>query len=119
MVFREKMLIAAKPPFNFELSAQIFAQGDRQIRIYEKGILRQVIRVNGTLLLASIESVGTIEDPKIRIELKSNREMTKEDKGKAKETIIALLNLDFDLAEFYGEIRNDKLMASSRRSFSD
>jgi DNA-3-methyladenine glycosylase II len=112
MAFGEKLSIAAKPPFNFELSAQIFAQGDKQIRIYEKGILRQVIRIEDRLLLASMESVGTIEDPKIRVELRSNREMTKEDKSKAKETIIALLNLNFDLAEFYEETRNDKLMAN-------
>ena len=43
------------PPFRFNLSAEIFANGDRQVRTYEKGRFRQTIRANGKLILAAVD----------------------------------------------------------------
>ena len=111
MIFAEKIEIAALPPFRFDLSAEIFANGDRQIRTYEKGRFRQIIRANGKLILATVESVGTVDKPKLCAELKSDRELTQEDKKKAEEAISVLFNLNFDLAPFYEEVKKDKVMA--------
>jgi len=107
----EKIFVAALPPFSFDLSAQIFSNGDEQIRQYEKGKFHQVIRIDGKLALASVESVGTVEEPKLTIELKTNHKLREEDKENAGKTIKSLFNLDFDLEEFYEEARNDKEMA--------
>ena len=111
MISAEKITIAALPPFRFDLSAEIFANGDRQFRIYEKGRFRQIIRANGKLILVTVESVGTVDKPKLSAELRSNKEITEEDKKKAEEIIKALFNLDFDLTPFYKEIEDDKVMA--------
>lgn len=105
------MTIDALPPFSFDLSAEIFANGDKQIRTYEKGRFRQIIRTDGKLILATVESVGTVDKPKLRAELKSDRELTQEDKKKAEEAINVLFNLNFDLAPFYEEAGKDKVMA--------
>jgi DNA-3-methyladenine glycosylase II len=107
----EKIMIAALPPFSFDLSAEIFANGDSLIRTYEKGRFRQTIRADGKLILATVESVGSVNKPKLCAELKSDRELTQEDKKKAEETISVLFNLNFDLAPFYEEVKKDKVMA--------
>jgi DNA-3-methyladenine glycosylase II len=111
VIFTEKITIAASAPFNFELSAEIFADGDEQIRTYEKRRFRQTIRVDGKLILATVESVGTVDKPKLSAELKSDRELTQEDKKKVEEAINVLFNLSFDLSPFYEEAKKDKVMA--------
>jgi DNA-3-methyladenine glycosylase II len=111
MMFIEKITINALPPFRFDLSAEIFANGDKQIRTYEKGRFQQTMRAEGKLILANVESVGTIDKPKLCAELRSDRELTQEDKKKAEEAISVLFNLNFDLAPFYEEVKKDKVMA--------
>ena len=72
MIYTEKLTIAALPPFRFDLSSEIFANGDEQIRNYKNGRFWQVIRVNGKLILAIIEAAGTVDKPKVSAELRSN-----------------------------------------------
>jgi DNA-3-methyladenine glycosylase II len=111
VICAEKIMIAALPPFNFDLSAEIFANGDKQIRTYEKGKFRQTIGADGKLILATVESVGTVNNAKLCAELKSDRALTQEDKKKAEEAISVLFNLNFDLAPFYEEVKKDGVMA--------
>ncbi len=74
-------------PFNFDLSAQIFSSGDTEIRGYTKGVFHQVLKINGNLVLVKITSDGTVEKPRIAVELESNNPITVKDKQTAKETI--------------------------------
>ena len=111
MVFTEKITIAAYPPFSFNLSAKIFAEGDREIRRYENGKFSQVIRVNSKLILVTLESMGSEDKPKLSADLKSSKPLTEEDKKKAEETIEALFNLNFNLSPFYEEVKHDEVMA--------
>lgn len=110
-VFVEKIRIRASPPFSFDLSARIFSGGDRQIRTYENGKFWQVMRVEDTLFLFAVSSTGTVDKPRLLAELRSTKEITESDKTKAKEKIVALFNLDFDLRPFYDEVKNDQTMA--------
>ncbi len=87
MAHTEKMTIAAIPPFRFDLSAEIFADGDKQIRRYENGRFWQLIRINDKLVLAIVESVGTVNEPKLSVVLRSNSKITEHDKEKAAEII--------------------------------
>jgi DNA-3-methyladenine glycosylase II len=111
VVCTEKIMIAALPPFSFELSAEIFANGDKQIRTYEKSSFRQTIRADGKLILATVKSVGTVNKPKLCAELKSDRKLTQKDKKKAGEAINVLFNLNLDLEPFYEEAKKDKVLA--------
>jgi DNA-3-methyladenine glycosylase II len=111
MAYSKKMEITACPPFSFALSCEIFANGDKQIRNYENHKFWQLIRVNGKLFLATVESTGTVHEPKLAAELKSKRVITGEDKKKAENAITNLFSLDLDLKPFYGAIKEDKIMA--------
>ncbi|MBM4401154.1 MAG: DNA-3-methyladenine glycosylase 2 family protein, partial [Crenarchaeota archaeon] len=115
MIYTEKLTIAALPPFRFDLNAEIFANGDEQIRNYKNGRFWQVIRVNGKLILAIIEAAGTVDKPKVSAELGSNGAIAEEDRKKAEETVNTLFNLDYNLAPFYEGVSNDKTMAHLTR----
>jgi DNA-3-methyladenine glycosylase II len=110
VTFIEKLFVTAAPPFNFDLSTQIFANGDPQVRSYEKGSFHQVIRIGTKLALISIESIGTVDNPKLSVELRANHKLIAGDIEKVKKTVSQLFNLDFDLTSFYKEARNDAMM---------
>jgi DNA-3-methyladenine glycosylase II len=110
-----KIGITALPPFSFDLSSEIFANGDKQIRSFENGRFWQVIRVNGKLVLAVVESTGIVDEPKLTVELKSDSVITEEDKKTAENTVKALFSLDLDLNPFYETVKDDKIMARLTR----
>jgi DNA-3-methyladenine glycosylase II len=99
-------------PFNFDLSTKIFASGDAQIRKSENGKFHQLIRIDDTVALCSVESTGTVETPALEIDLKTSAKLTAEQTRKAAKTVKALFNLDFELKQFYKEVKNDAIMAS-------
>jgi DNA-3-methyladenine glycosylase II len=115
VTFAEKIEITAVPPFRFDLSSEIFANGDKQIRNYEKCRFWQVIRVNGKLFLAVVESAGTVDKPKVAVELKSDSAITGEDTKKAENMATSLFSLDLDLKPFYETVKNDKIIAHLTR----
>jgi len=55
-------------------------------------------------------SLGTVDRPKINVEIKSNNPITLQEKQKTVEAIKFIFNLDFDLWSFYNEIKNDRKM---------
>jgi DNA-3-methyladenine glycosylase II len=107
----ETLLLTCEPPFDFNLSAMIFSHGDRSIRKYQDGKFWQVIRVDNKLILVTMKALGTVDDPKISVELRSNRKISELDKGKAKRTVSAMLNLDLDLKPFYEHAKKDRILA--------
>lgn len=101
------MGLTVKPvsPFDFDSGANIFSEGDRQIHKYENGKYWQVIRANNKLILGIIQALGTVDEPELLIELKSNEEISNKDKIKAKEIILSLFNLNLDLNPFYEALK--------------
>ncbi len=110
MAFIETTTVEALAPFSFDLTAQIFSSGDKQIRTYSNGQFTQVLKLNGKLTIVKLASAGTVEQPKITVELKSNSPITLQDKQKAEEAVRFIFNLDFDLCSFYSEVKNDCIM---------
>lgn len=84
-------------PFNFDLTAQMFAGGDKRIRTYTNGEFHQILRINNNLVLVDLISIGTIEKPKLSVKLKSANPLTSQDKQKVKEAVRFIFNLNFDL----------------------
>jgi DNA-3-methyladenine glycosylase II len=106
----QKFVIECIPPFNFELSVSLFSGGDRQIRKYEKGKFWQIIRIDGQLALITLKPLGTVDQPRIAVELESNDKISREQKNKAKALVTALLNTQFDLNPFYEGVASDKIL---------
>ena len=77
MAFTETFRLQAVAPFDFDLTAQIFSHGDKQIRTYANGQFSQVLRLNNQLVLVKLASAGNVEKPKITVELKANNLITR------------------------------------------
>jgi DNA-3-methyladenine glycosylase II len=107
-----RLTIKPVPPFDFPLSATIFAGGDPQIRTYQNGKYWQIVRVNDNLILITITSLGTVDNPELSVELKSNEEISEDDKELTEEIIGSLFNLTFDLTAFYDEVKTDNVLST-------
>jgi DNA-3-methyladenine glycosylase II len=107
-----KLTITPVPPFDFDLSTRIFSNGDEQIRKYESGRYWQVIPVDNKLVLATIKSSGSVDFPRLSVELKSNDEISATDRLKVEEVIGSSLNLALDLEAFYKEVKNDRVISA-------
>jgi DNA-3-methyladenine glycosylase II len=110
MTFTENFTVHPLGPFDFDLSAQIFSSGDPQIRSYVNGVFYQVLKINGNLVLVKLSSKGTIEQPRIGVELKSNKLLTPKDNQTVEDAVYFIFNLDFDLCNFYEDVENDLVM---------
>jgi DNA-3-methyladenine glycosylase II len=110
MTFTETVQLQALAPFNFDLSAQIFSSGDTEIRSYANGEFHQVLRLDDDLVLVKLTSKGTIQQPRIAVELTSNNPLTSQDKQTAEKTIRFIFDLDFNLCSFYKDVENDSAM---------
>ena len=99
------------PPFDFQLSATIFTGGDPQIRTYEHGTFWQVLRVQSNLVLVTISSRGTVAEPELSVELRSNEELSSADENRLEEAVSKLFNLQLDLNPFYAEVEHDPVLS--------
>jgi DNA-3-methyladenine glycosylase II len=69
---REKLLspryfhIYPKAPFDFELNCRVFGYENPMPEVFEDGVWRRVIRLDsGRLIPVALQSIGTVEEPKI------------------------------------------------------
>lgn len=98
------------PPYDFELSTKIFFS-DESIHKYENDRFRQSITVSDKQILIEIESIGTVDTPELSINFKSNDEISENEAQTGLKTINKTFNLDFDLKQFYDEVKSDKVMS--------
>ncbi len=110
MTYTQTFHLQALAPLNFDLCAQIFSNGDPEIRSYENGEFHQVLSLNGNLVLVKLSSVGTVENPELSVNLKSNKALTLQDKNAAKKMGEFIFNLDFDLNFFYKDVEKEPIM---------
>lgn len=111
-----KITIKAQKPYNFDLSCMVFSDGDPQIRKYEEGKFWQILMINDKMLFICAKSSGSIEDPELTVELKSNEDISEEDKEYVIEMVSKMFNLDFNLKSFYMTVENDEIMSKLIKS---
>jgi len=109
--FTMKLIMYPTAPFDFELSAAIFSDGDRQIRTYYKGKYWQVVRMAQELVLVVITSIGTVNKPRLLVEVREGTQLLGESLEIVRDTIVNLFNLNLDLIRFYNEVRCDDIMS--------
>jgi DNA-3-methyladenine glycosylase II len=109
---RMKITVKARKPYDFDLSCRVFSEGDPQIRTYEKKKFWQILRVNNKLTYVGITSSGTVEEPELSIEIKTEDGISGEDTELIRTIISTIFNLDFDLTAFYEGVKNDETMVT-------
>ncbi|MDI6886900.1 MAG: DNA-3-methyladenine glycosylase 2 family protein, partial [archaeon] len=63
-----RLTITPASPFDFDLSAKIFSDGDKQICKYADGKYWRVIKANNKLMLCTMKSIGKVDEPKLLVE---------------------------------------------------
>jgi DNA-3-methyladenine glycosylase II len=104
-----------KPPFNFHLSAMIFAGGDPQIRSYEQRIFRQVLEIQGRTVLVEVFSGGTPETPELYFTMLPDNAREILAGQKVSSLVSSMFNVHVDLSPFYRAMEKDAIMASLTR----
>lgn len=100
-------------PFDFDLTAgyHTYFQGRYGTDSLDQGVYRRLLDLNGTLVLASVRSAGSVDSPKLSLELRGGS-LTPETVNSAVEQIGWLLGVHQDLAQFYELARQDTTMAA-------
>ncbi len=102
------------PPFDFDLSASIFSGGDPRIRSYREGAFRQVIRAKGHVVLVTVTSGGSTDNPRVRVGVGPARVPSGVLEA-AGQTVASLFNLGLDLSPFFAAVRDDPVMSALAR----
>ena len=106
------MKIKPKAPFNFDLSANIFSDGDPEIQRYEEGVYWQLINLKRKLILIKIKSSGEVDNPELSVTITPDRDLTKEDISMVRSIVVSIFNLEFNLQNFYDNIVDDKILVT-------
>lgn len=101
-----KFVLNPKPPFDFDLLWKFYAWKDPSPEIYKRGVWNRALQVDGVLFPVRAESVGTVEKPKLDVEilLEANETHVK----KLKRRIEWIFNSQMDLSELYRFMEKDK-----------
>jgi DNA-3-methyladenine glycosylase II len=99
------------PPFDLDLSARLFLNGDWRIRRYEAGRYWQVVRLEERMALATVRSLGTVNEPELSVNLEPNEGLSEADGMAAGALVSKIFNLHLDLHPFYESVKGDKVMS--------
>lgn len=105
-----KILVKARGPYDFGLSCMIFSNGDPKIRNYDDEKFWQVLRVNSKLVYINVKSSGSVDEPVLIVELKSDSVISVEDRILIESIVSNIFNTDFNLKLFYSAVKNDEVM---------
>ena len=110
---RETTFIEPVPPFDFDLTAgyHTYFQGRYGSDSLEDGVYRRLLDLGGNLLLASVSSVGSVDQPRLQIDLQGER-LGAEDVANAARRVGWLLGADQDLGPFYSMASRDHILSS-------
>lgn len=102
----------AVPPFDFNLTAgyRTRFRDDFGSESYRDGVYRRVISLGGLPALMSVKSSGSIDQPKIEVEL-SGESVSATDLDTARQEANQVLGLDYDLSGFYAMAKDDQLLS--------
>jgi DNA-3-methyladenine glycosylase II len=104
-----------RPPYDFSLSAAIFAGGDPRIRTYDHDIFRQALDIGGIPVLVEVFSEGSVETPKLRISVRSNIPLLKSGMKEIQNLVSSMFNITEDITPFYEAMEQDAIMTDLLR----
>jgi DNA-3-methyladenine glycosylase II len=108
--------IIPKPPYDFGLSCHVFSYEKPMPEVYEEGVWRRAIRLDsGRLIPVELQSIGTIEEPKI--EVKIFQTVTKQEEEELKKKLDELFSFSQDLTAFYAFMDKDPILRDLKLKF--
>ena len=109
--------LAPVPPYDFDLSARIFSRGDPAIRIYDNGVYRHALDIQGIPTLIEVRSIGTPDNPRLEVTATPGTKGVLVEDAVIQGIVASMFNIYDDLAPFYYAVRDDPVMADLTRRF--
>ena len=105
--------IRPTPPFDFDLTAgyHTYFRGSYGTDTLEDSAYRRLLDLGDKLALASVQSVGSIDNPELSVEVRGEG-LSPADVTKAAGQVAWLLGADQDLEPFYAGVRDDPVMSN-------
>ena len=109
---RSNATIRPVPPFDFELTAgyHTYFQSRYGTDTMEDGVYQRLLDLGDKLVLASVRSTGTTDDPELALDLQGE-DLKPEDVERCGARVAWLLGVDQDLVPFYELAKADDAMA--------
>jgi DNA-3-methyladenine glycosylase II len=108
--------IIPKPPYDFDLSCRVFSYEKPMPEVYEEGGWRRAIRLgSGRLIPVVLQSIGTVEEPKI--EVKIFQTATEQEEKELKKKLDELFSFSQDLTSLYEFMDRDPLLKELKLKF--
>ena len=105
-------------PFDFDLTAgyHTYFQSRYGTDSLEDGEYHRLLDLGDKLVLASVRSVGSIDTPELKVEIRWDG-LTSEEVAEASSRVAWLLGTDQDLAPFYAQTEGDPTMSAIAEKF--
>jgi DNA-3-methyladenine glycosylase II len=99
----------AVPPYSFELTVHKPAGWwwSTPNEIFESNVLWTATRFNSRLIGLKLESVGTLQKPRVRCEVSAEKKMSDTDKAIVTRMVKRALRVEENISEFYALARKD------------
>ena len=108
--------IYPKPPFDFELNCGVFGFDKPMPEVFEEGVWRRAVRLDsGKLVPIALQSLGTIEEP--RIEVKTAQTVTEQEKDEIKSKLDELFSFSQDLTSLYAFMDKELILRNLKQKF--
>jgi DNA-3-methyladenine glycosylase II len=106
---KTRFRIFPESPFDFERSAGIHGRFEKSLSdVYENGVYRRVLHLAGNPVLVLVTSEGTIEKPRLSVEVHSHP-LAREVKA-LKRLLHTIFATSFEFDKFYSLAKKDRLM---------
>jgi DNA-3-methyladenine glycosylase II len=112
-----QIFLAPVPPYNFYISTRIFSRGDPSIRIYDNGVYRQALDIQGYPTLIEVRSIGTTDNPRLEVTATPGSDGVMPEDAVITGIVASMFNIYDDLAPFYHAVKEDPVMADLTRQF--
>ncbi|MCK4734426.1 MAG: DNA-3-methyladenine glycosylase 2 family protein [Methanophagales archaeon] len=97
------------PPYNFDLQWKFYySSKEPQPEIYKDGIWRRAFKIGDRLVPVAVISIGTVEKPKLRVNVFSK--LNTKEKKDISNKITDIFRLKDDLKELYNFMNKDKVL---------
>jgi DNA-3-methyladenine glycosylase II len=108
-----KTVVAIEPlaPFDLSLSSLVFAAGDRRVRSFQMGCFSQVVDINGQLVWVKLFSEGSVDKPRLMLELRSDCEFSEKIIHQVQDVVGRIFSLNMSLNLFYEHVKGDSVMS--------
>ena len=104
--------LTPKAPYDFELTAAFAThyRGQHGVEMFQNGVYRRLLDIEGRPCLSSVRSTGTIDSPLLEVELFAPA-LDEDLATRTRSQVAWILGIDEDLIPFYEMASNDPILA--------